>query len=184
MLVAAGSSAPESDAVHLGPVGVIETYNNRLWSSGGSSQACSMIEWDLGGTSKVECDVTESGELRALILAIAQWEAVRSSCGERLLLAQLGKRGPAPAGSEHGGLVNHLATCSMLLVVPTSGPVHGCPIPRPVIAVIMGKDVTASPQDCSCLPLRAWSRVVHSQRAHHRPCLYGSAIHRCGRRLH
>lgn len=47
--------------VHPGPISVVEVYNMRLWSSGGTAKQCSVIEWDIYGSCQGQYDITEYG---------------------------------------------------------------------------------------------------------------------------
>ena len=49
-------------AIHPGPISIIKTFNTRIWTSGGTSCACSLLEWNIFGEFQAECDISDSGE--------------------------------------------------------------------------------------------------------------------------
>ena len=61
----AGAVNMADDAVHAGPVSVMELYNARVWTSGGSHAAYTLLEWDRHGHCIASSDVSEAGRSNA-----------------------------------------------------------------------------------------------------------------------
>lgn len=60
-VVCAALQCVPQNTIHPGPVSLIRTYNTRVWTSGGTSTGCSLIEWSIFGEFRTEVDITDSG---------------------------------------------------------------------------------------------------------------------------
>ncbi|KAK9812332.1 hypothetical protein WJX73_003007 [Symbiochloris irregularis] len=58
--------AGEAQLVHGGPIAVIQMYNFRCWTAGGTCGSCSIMEWGLRGRLRATQDVTHAGPVTAM----------------------------------------------------------------------------------------------------------------------
>ncbi|KAK9812410.1 hypothetical protein WJX73_008775 [Symbiochloris irregularis] len=60
------AGSEDSTYVHGGPVTAIQMYNYRCWTAGGSSDKCSIMEWNLRGDPKATLDVSDAGSTTSM----------------------------------------------------------------------------------------------------------------------
>ncbi|KAK9798543.1 hypothetical protein WJX73_001372 [Symbiochloris irregularis] len=104
--------------IHPGPVSLIRTYNTRVWSSGGTSQGCSLIEWSIFGEFRTEVDITDSGPMTSLVtLPLAGGELM--SCSAPTTAAQRADKGNWVLASGHeSGTIMIWTSDSQLVISP------------------------------------------------------------------
>ncbi|KAK9812417.1 hypothetical protein WJX73_009185 [Symbiochloris irregularis] len=56
----------EAQLVHGGPIAVIQMYNFRCWTAGGTCTKCTIMEWGLRGRLRATRDVTDAGPVTAM----------------------------------------------------------------------------------------------------------------------